>query len=609
MNIQLPILPMTDLQQAKQNFVAALRMAWLAGSTATLVILGATLIEGVIQPIEAWLFKLIIDKALALSGVEAEVGGGLQSLLILLAVVFGLRVIDLVGGQCRKLATRVLTAKLTLNINLQIIQHALKLDLSFFEDTVFYDKLQNARQQVNQQTSEIITRFAVVLRQSIILLLYIALLIQFSPWLLVFIVVALIPSLVVQKKYADLTFDLFNHQATGRRQMAYIEYLLTVDTFNKEIKLFQVGQTLLKRYVGMFNQMFRDDLMLRLRYLIAGIGWGIVALIGFFSIFAWVILSVVDGSISVGEAVMYLMIFVRGLDVVKGLFTNLVDLYENTLYLSNLFSFLNLKPKVVAPVNPRPVPATLLYGIEFRNVSFRYPGSDRWVLRNIDLTLRPGQKVAFVGKNGVGKTTLVKLLTRLYDPTEGQILVDGVDLREYDPVDWHQKIGVIFQDFVQYQLSAAENIGFGQIENATDRMQVERAAQMSGADDIISRLPKGYESTLGTWFENGCELSGGQWQKVALGRAFMRDSEVLILDEPTAALDAQHEYEIFQQFRELTQDKLSILISHRFSTVRLADTIIVIENGRVKEMGCHSGLMALEGSYAELFNLQAEGYR
>jgi ATP-binding cassette subfamily B protein len=291
------------------------------------------------------------------------------------------------------------------------------------------------------------------------------------------------------------------------------------------------------------------------------------------------------------------------------LFDNINRLYENGLFMDNLFGFLELTPQMSRSAQPVAVPARFQQGLEFRNVSFRYPGREDWALRGVNLQIAPGQKVALVGQNGAGKTTLIKLMTRLYDPTEGQILLDGVDLRDYDPDQLRLKIGVIFQDFVRYQLTARENIGFGQIDQLSNQSRIDGAAERGGADDVLTELPKGMDATLGNWFQDGHELSGGQWQKIALSRAFMRDGEVLVLDEPTAALDAEREYEIFQRFRELTEGKIAVLISHRFSTVRMADQIIVIEGGQVREQGSHAELLALGGTYARLFEMQAEGYR
>jgi ATP-binding cassette subfamily B protein len=334
-----------------------------------------------------------------------------------------------------------------------------------------------------------------------------------------------------------------------------------------------------------------------------------VASASYYVAYAWIIFEAVSGRITIGSMTFYLTLFRQSQGTFQGLFDTINRLYENGLFMDNLFDFLKLTPQMARADRPAPMPDRFQHGLEFRSVWFRYPGREDWALRDVNLRIAPGEKLALVGPNGAGKTTMIKLLTRLYDPTEGQITLDGVDLREYDPDELRQRIGVIFQDFVKYQLTVKENIGFGQIDELDDDARVRYAAERGGADEVVAELPQGIDTMLGRWFEKGHELSGGQWQKVALGRAFMRDGEVLVLDEPTAALDAEREYEIFQRFRELTNGKIAVLISHRFSTVRMADRIAVIEDGRIVELGSHEQLLARGGTYARLFEMQAEGYR
>jgi ATP-binding cassette subfamily B protein len=391
--------------------------------------------------------------------------------------------------------------------------------------------------------------------------------------------------------------------------MAYLEHLLTVDSSAKEVKLFGLGEPLLKRYQELFWKFYDEDTGLARRRSIISLLWGIFASLTYYGAYAWIVFQTLARAITIGDMTFYLTLFRQSQQTFQGLFFNTGQLYESGLFLDNLFGFLNIIPQMPNPGTARKVNRPIQQGIEFRNVSFRYPDRQEWALHNINLLIRPGEKIALVGANGAGKTTLIKLLTRLYDPTEGQILLDGIDLREYDLNDLRDSIGVIFQDFVRFQLSARENIGFGQIKDLEDEARILAAAERGGADEVIERLPQQYDTVLGRWFEKGAELSGGQWQKIALGRAFMRDSEVLVLDEPTSALDAEREYEIFQRFRELTAGRIALLISHRFSTVRMADRIVVIENGELSEVGTHHELLLLDGTYARLFNLQAEGYR
>jgi ATP-binding cassette subfamily B protein len=385
--------------------------------------------------------------------------------------------------------------------------------------------------------------------------------------------------------------------------------LLTEDASAKEVKLFNLGETLFKRYMTLFEKFFQEDKSLALRRGIVGFSLGLIATLGFYGAYAWIVWHTVQGKISLGDMTLYLAIFRQGQSTFQAILSGTGAIYENNLFMANLFDFLSLKPQMSAAGGYRRLSVPLSGGIDFRGVGFRYPESEDWAIRDINLSIHPREKIALVGPNGAGKTTLIKLLSRLYDPTEGTILIDNIDIREIDPLQLRQKIGVIFQDFVRYHLPVSENIGFGQID-ALDRMdRIIDSARKSGAHSTIEKLPDGYQTMLGRWFRGGHELSLGQWQKIALARAFMRDAEILVLDEPTASLDAQTEYEIFQRFRDLTVGKMAILISHRFSTVRMADRIVVIQQGRIAEIGSHNQLLKQQGIYAHLFSMQAEGYR
>jgi ATP-binding cassette subfamily B protein len=356
-------------------------------------------------------------------------------------------------------------------------------------------------------------------------------------------------------------------------------------------------------------QFYLEDRAIAERRTIAGLGWGMLSNLAYYGSYAWIVLRTIAGLITLGDMTMFLAIFRQSQSSIRSLLDSLNRIYESNLFLDNLMMYLNLQPQLASPAQGRTAPHPIRQGIEFRNVSFRYPGSDVDVLRDIHLHIRPGERIALVGLNGAGKTTLIKLLTRLYDPTHGQVLLDGVDLREYDLASLHQCFGVIFQDFVRYQFTVRENIGFGQVDALDDLARIQDAAERGGARPVIESLPKGYESMLGRRWERGLELSGGQWQKIALARAFMRKAEVLVLDEPTSALDAEAEYEVFRRFGELIEGRTAVLISHRFSTVRMADRIVVLSAGKILEVGSHAELIALDGAYARLFNLQAEGYR
>src|SRR3990172_9257838 len=436
-----------------------------------------------------------------------------------------------------------------------------------------------------------------------------ALLVRFSPWLALILFGAAMPTFVAQSRYARLTFRVITGRAPEARRLGYLEELLTSHESVKEVKLFNLGETLLGRYHALFWKFYHEDRSIAVRRTLASLEWGLLSTLSNYASYAWIIWRTVAGAITLGDMTMYIAVFRQAQTTFRSLFDRLSNLYENNLFLENLFDYLALEPAMPVSASGRRTPSPIREGIEFRDVSFRYPSSEAWVLRDVNLHIRPGERIALVGLNGAGKTTLVKLLTRLYDPTEGQILLDGMDLREYDLTSLRQRIGVIFQDFVQYHLTARENIGFGQVEALENRGQGVAAAQKGGAHPIIEKLPEGYEAWLGRRWEKGHELSGGEWQKVALSRAFMRDAEVLALDEPTASLDAEAEYQVFQRFGELTAGKIAVLISHRFSTVRMADRIVVIEGGCITEVGSHEELLARRGTYARLFSLQAEGYR
>jgi ATP-binding cassette subfamily B protein len=514
-----------------------------------------------------------------------------------------------VTSQVRSLSDGILYAQLSNHINSRIIEKAISLDLQFFENPLFYDTLQNARRQADSSALAIVNAILQILQQAITLISLVILLVRFSPWIAVIVIVAAIPSFLSQSQYAERAFRTVTHRAPENRLLNYLESLLTGSDTVKEIKLFGLGKPLLKRYQTLFNKFYLEDMAIAKRRTFAGLGWGLLSNVAYYGSYVWIIQQAVVSLITLGDMTMFLGLFRQSQSSIRSLLDSFNRLYESNLYLDNLMTYLELEPQLVAPENGIIAPAPIIQGIEFRNVSFCYPGSDVFVLRNINLTIQPGERIALVGLNGAGKTTLIKLLTRLYDPTEGQILLDGVDLREYDLPSLHQRFGVIFQDYVRYQFTVRENIGFGQVDALEDLERIKEAADRGGATQVIESLPKGYDTMLGRRWEKGAELSGGQWQKIALARAFMRDAEVLVLDEPTSALDAEAEYEVFQRFGELIGDRIAVLISHRFSTVRMADRIVVLSDGKIIELGSHQELIALDGAYARLFNLQAEGYR
>jgi ATP-binding cassette subfamily B protein len=567
-----------------------------------------TLFSAGLPATQAWVGSLIVDSVVRALREGMTPNEGLRLALPFVLLEFGMLLASTILTQLRRLYEHVLNARLGHHINTQIIRKALTLDLQYFEDSNFYDQLQNARREADTRALGIINGAFMVVQNIITLASFAALLVVFNPWITLLLFGATVPAFIAQGRFSRLYFRLLTWRAPEFRRMNYIEHVLTVDSSVKEVKLFGLGEPLLARYSETFWQFFHEDYALARRRSLISLGWGLLAQLSYYIAYAWIIFVAVSGRITLGGMTLYLSLFRQSQGTVQGLFDNINRLYENGLFMDNLFGFLALTPLMQQQPGVGSF-RNVSQGLEFRNVSFRYPGRSDWALQNINLSIPPGQKVALVGPNGAGKTTLIKLLTRLYDPTEGEIYLNGRDLREYDPDELHRKIGVIFQDFVRYQLSVRENIGFGQIESLDDNERVAYAAERGGADDVVAELPKGMDTMLGRWFEDGHELSGGQWQKVAISRAFMRDSEVLVLDEPTAALDAEREYEIFRRFRDLTEGKIAVLISHRFSTVRMADRIVVIEHGTITEHGTHAELLDHGGTYARLFELQAEGYR
>ncbi len=586
----------------------AVNLVWTTNRTLTIILAILTLVAGLLPAAVAYIGKLIVDAVVETRSLTLQ--DNLNTSLPLMYVGFEAVAVALLAGSQRGLsiAQSLLRVLLGQRVNVLIIEKALTLELSQFEDSEFYDKMTNARREASSRPLSLVNRTFGLVQNALSLLTYGALLINFSLWAVVVLIVAAIPAFVAETRFAGQAFRLFRWRAPETRQQRYLETLVAREDFAKEVKLYQLGEMLLGRYRNLFHQLYGEDRDLTIKRGFWSYLLGLLSTATFYVAYAWIVVETVVGRISLGDMTMYLTVFRQGQTTFSSALTSIGGMYEDNLYLSNLYEFLEEEVptrygRAIKGTNPQD-------GIRFENVSFTYPGSTKPALKDISLHLKPGEKLAIVGENGSGKTTLIKLLTRLYTPESGRILLDGLNLEEWDLDELRRRIGVIFQNFVRYQFTVGENIGVGDVEKLEDETAWEVAAEKGMAQPFIERLPEGFTTQLGRWFKSGQELSGGQWQKIALSRAFMRNSaDILVLDEPTSAIDSQAEYEIFDRFRNLTKDKMVVLISHRFSTVRMADKIVVIEQGEVLETGTHEELLQANGRYATLFSLQAQGYR
>lgn len=562
-----------------------------------------TLAAGLLPGVVAYVSKLLID-----SVVSAQVTHvsdlALHFVALEAAAVLALALIQRGIGVCQAL----LRAKLGQRVNEMILEKALTLSLRHFEDSEFYDKLSQARRQASMRPMSLVNRTFDLLQQVMILLTYGTLLWTFSPWAVLLLVLAGLPSFVAEARFSRDAFRLFSWRSPEARMQMYLESLMAREDHAKEVKLFGLGPLFLQRYREIFETLYDEDRKLTLRRAFWGYALGLLGVGALYGAYAWIVKACVGGTLSLGEMSMYLLVFKQGQQAVTSSLSSIGGMYEDNLYLSNLYDYLEIP--VETPTQGKTQGPNPGDGLRFEEVTFAYPGATVAALENVSFHLRPGQKLALVGENGSGKTTIVKLLSRLYLPTSGRVLLDGLDLREWDEAALQARVGVIFQDFVRYQFTAGENIGVGDVVALKEEPRWRQAAELGQADEVIAALPGGYLARLGRWFKGGRELSGGQWQKVALSRAFMRvGADLLVLDEPTSAVDPKAEVQIFEHFRAVTENQMAILISHRFSTVRMADKILVLDKGRVIESGSHQELVEQDGTYAQLFRLQAAAYR
>lgn len=595
----------------------ALGLVWDTSRWMMLGLALCTLVAGVLPAVAAWVGQLIVDGVV--SAMDAHQAASDPNLLVSIAPVLKLVGIEAVIIALIALAQRGLSAQQSLlrallgqKVNVMILEKAGQLSLSQFEDSELYDQLTRARREASTRPLALVNKTFGLLQNAISLGSFGVLLVQFSPWALLILVAGALPVFISEAKFSGDAFRLFRWRSPQTRMQIYLETVLAREDSIKEVKLFGLEGLFLKRYRDIFTQLFAEDRRLTLRRESWGFLLGLLGTLTFYAAYGWVVIETIAGALTLGQMTMYLMVFKQGQAALSASLTAISGMYEDNLYLSNLYEYLEQPVEDEnGTLTQGVVPGD---GLRFEHVSFSYPGGDdslqNPVLHDISLHLAPGQSLALVGENGSGKTTLIKLLTRLYHPTQGRILLDGSDLRDWSTQALRERTGVIFQDFVRYQLQVGENLGVGDTHAFDDEQRWQQAARHGMADEFISRMASGYQTQLGRWFKNGQELSGGQWQKIALSRAYMRENaDILVLDEPTAAMDAAAEAEIFTRFREHSRDKMAILISHRFSTVRSADLILVIDQGHIIERGTHEELLATDGRYAKLFQLQAAGYK
>jgi ATP-binding cassette subfamily B protein len=602
---QASVSALNERLRALKNVPPVLKIVWQSGPYVVGAGLFFRVLSALVPVSVAWVNGQILQQVADV--VERKVPVTMH-LWWLVGAEFGLALANNIFGRLIDYYNQVLADRYTRHVSIQVMEHASQLDLQAYEDPVYYDRLERARVQATDRLA-MIQLIGQAFQQAITTISLSVAIFTYSPWLLLLLIVCLLPALLGESHFAFLNYAKNFRQTPAKRQLDYLRQVGGSKEAAKELKLFGLSRFFTDRFTQISNAILDENMALNRRRLVAISFLSMLSTAGYYGAFAWVVYKTITGAIEI-HAFGFLTQSIMGASSnISQLFSTLSGIADQALFLTDLLAFFSMRPTVVSKPNALPAPRPIQQGFEFRDVSFVYPGTDREVLKHLNFRLEPGERVALIGQNGQGKTTIVKLITRLYDPTGGRILLDGVDLREYDIEDLCREIGVIFQDFMRYEMTARENIGVGRIEYLNEDRRIREAAEKSLADGVIQRLAKRYDQMLGRRFETGVDLSGGEWQKLALARAYLRDAQVLILDEPTAALDARAEYEVFKRFNELTIGKMALFISHRFSTVRMAERIIVLENGCIAEEGSHDQLMERGGRYAEMFELQASSYR
>ncbi|MDB5138558.1 MAG: transporter ATP-binding protein [Mucilaginibacter sp.] len=604
-NLRIEPLTLKERLAALNNLPAFFKLVWQTSPWMTVVNAVLRIVRSAMPVSLLYVGKLIIDQVILLSHKH---GAGTHYLWQLVGLEFGLAILTDALSRGNTLLDSLLGDLFSNHTSVKIMEHAATLDLDQFEDAVFYDKLERARQQTVGRTillSQVMSQV-----QDLITMGFLAAgLMVFNPWLIILLLIAIIPAFLGESYFNDQTYALTRGQTPERRELDYIRYLGASDETAKEVKIFDLSGFIIERFKELSGKFYLDNKQLSIKRSLWGTFFAMLGSIGYYAAYVVIIVRAVDGTVTIGELAFLAGSFRQLRALLEGILSRFTSMSQGAIYLRDFFEFFEITPKIKMAAHPLPFPKSIQQGFVFEDVGFRYANSDRWANRHLSFTLNPGEKLALVGENGAGKTTLVKLLARLYDPTEGRILLDGIDLRNYDLADLRLNVGIIFQDYLRYQMTFAQNIAVGNINQQHNRPLIEAAAKQSLADTLAAKLPGLYDQQLGKRFAQGVELSGGEWQKVALARAYMRNAQLLILDEPTSALDARAEYSVFERFAELTKGKSAVLISHRFSTVRMADRILVLEKGELAEIGSHQELIQKNGRYAELFNLQARGYQ